>query len=142
MPRIWKSDYHRNTANYRGPHGKAPTNYEPVSGRLFRQVVIQECEGLFCFFSEDKTSMQQGSEGRRQKKELLIHPYSTPSSLPHPLQIFRDLLSKIESPTLNDKLVAINRAHILALQLTDAKEVGWREESERRKRREVEGEFS
>lgn len=38
-------------------------------------------------------------------------------------QIFAELLSKIEKPTLNDKLVAINRAHILALRLTDAKEV-------------------
>lgn len=32
-------------------------------------------------------------------------------------------MSKIEKPTLNDKLVAINRAHILALRLTDANEV-------------------
>jgi len=37
--------------------------------------------------------------------------------------IFKDLISKVQNPTLNDKLVAINRAHILALQLTDAKEV-------------------
>jgi hypothetical protein len=29
----------------------------------------------------------------------------------------------MENPTLNDKLIAINRAHILGLQLTDAKEV-------------------
>jgi len=37
--------------------------------------------------------------------------------------IFRELIGKIENPTLNDKLIAINRAHILALRLKDAKEV-------------------
>jgi len=37
--------------------------------------------------------------------------------------IFRKLINEVPNPTLNDKLIAINRAHILALQLTDAKEV-------------------
>jgi len=39
------------------------------------------------------------------------------------IKIFKDILSKIENPTDNDKLISINRAHILALQLTDANEV-------------------
>jgi len=38
-------------------------------------------------------------------------------------RIFIELLANVEKPTLNDKLAAINRAHILALQLKDAKEV-------------------
>jgi len=38
-------------------------------------------------------------------------------------RIFKELLSKIEQPSLNDKLAAINRANILALQLKDASEV-------------------
>jgi hypothetical protein len=39
------------------------------------------------------------------------------------IAIFKELLEKIENPTMNQKLIAINRAHILALQLTSAKEV-------------------
>eukprot|EP01126_Amoeba_proteus_P000652 TRINITY_DN10181_c0_g2_i1.p1 TRINITY_DN10181_c0_g2~~TRINITY_DN10181_c0_g2_i1.p1 ORF type:complete len:339 (-),score=65.66 TRINITY_DN10181_c0_g2_i1:105-1121(-) len=41
----------------------------------------------------------------------------------HTKQIYRDLISKYEQPSMNDKLVSIYRAHILALRLHHAREV-------------------
>ena len=39
------------------------------------------------------------------------------------IQIFKDLIKDKPNLTENDKMVAINRAHILALNSTSAKEV-------------------
>jgi len=37
--------------------------------------------------------------------------------------IYRELISKVSNPTDNDRLIAINRAHILALRMTSANEI-------------------